>query len=212
MDFKRTTNSTANLDEFINGAETQIEPKKRNNKVTINVKLSRELGERIREKYPKISLTKWIEQALIQEIPHIKENVLPFIYQKAEWHNMTIQNFVKFKMGLLDTPQSKTPKDKKENIRYIGIKTQNKENKEAIKRNAENLGLKLSVYSEIKILATYELKDIFTFEELMQFKAEAMNYDLELDEYIAMRIKGWKTTETTYLLFYEASFKTNLKE
>lgn len=190
MDFKRTTNSTANLDEFINGAETQIEPKKRNNKVTINVKLSRELGERIREKYPKISLTKWIEQALIQEIPHIKENVLPFIYQKAEWYNMTIQNFVKFKMSLLDTPQSKTPKDKKENIRYIGIKTQNKENKEAIKRNAENLGLKLSVYSEIKILATYELKDIFTFEELMQFKAEAMNYDLELDEYIAMRIKG----------------------
>ncbi|HDX6250501.1 TPA: hypothetical protein RQJ16_001890 [Campylobacter fetus subsp. venerealis] len=191
MDFKRTTNSTANLDEFINGAETQNESIKKNETyLYVHAGFSKEIGDRIKQKYSKMSLTKWIEQALIQEIPHIKENVLPFIYQKAEWHNMTIQNFVKFKMGLLDTPQSKTPKDKKENIRYIGIKTQNKENKEAIKRNAENLGLSVRSYSKIKILATYELKDMFTFEELMQFKAEAMNYDLELDEYITMRIKG----------------------
>lgn len=28
MNFKRTTNSTKNLDEFIDGAETQREPKK----------------------------------------------------------------------------------------------------------------------------------------------------------------------------------------
>lgn len=64
------------------------------------------------------------------------------------------------------------------------------ENKELIRKIADNLGVSMATYSEIKLTATYELKDIFTFDQIMQFRAEAMNFDLELEEYIAMRIRG----------------------
>lgn len=186
MNFKRTTNSTENLDEFIDGAETQREPKKQKKDVFIQVRLSRELGDKIRLKYPLMSLTKFIEQSLMTEIPHIKEEILPFIYEQSKWYNMNMYNFVKFKMSLSEAPE---PTFEKENNRIIGLKT-NKINKKIIEERAYNLNISRILYSEIKIKATYELKDIFTFDELMQFKAEAMNYDLELDEYIAMRIKG----------------------
>lgn len=132
------------------------------------------------------SLTQFIELALITNIPHIKEEILPFIYQQSKWHNMDMDNFVKFKMGLMESP---IPNLDKKNDRIIGLKT-NKINKKIINEKAQNLNISRIKYSEIKIKATYELKDIFTFEELMQFKAEAINYDLELDEYIEMRIKG----------------------
>lgn len=186
MNFKRTTNSTENLDEFIDGAETQREPKKQKKDVFIQVRLSRELGDKIRLKYPLMSLTKFIEQSLMTEIPHIKEEILLFIYEQSKWYNMNMYNFVKFKMGLSEAPE---PTFEKENNRIIGLKT-NKINKKIIEERAYNLNISRILYSEIKIKATYELKDIFTFDELMQFKAEAMNYDLELDEYITMRIKG----------------------
>lgn len=189
MNFKRTTNSTQNLEDFIDGAETQKELIKGNDKTTVSVKISKELGEKIRKKYPIINLHSFIKQALIEEIQYIKEETLPFIYQKSKWHNMDMINFVKFKMGLMEAPLTSNLNNEKEKVRYIGIKT-NIEEREKIKKNAQNLGLSLGFYSEIKILATYELKNVFTFDELMQFKAEAMNYELELDEYIAMRIKG----------------------
>ncbi|MBK3498156.1 hypothetical protein JJB27_03575 [Campylobacter fetus subsp. venerealis] len=186
MNFKRTTNSTANLEEFIDGADTQREQKKEKKDIYINVKLARELADRIKLKYPVLSLTQFIEQALMEEIPYIKEEILSDIYQQSKWHNMEMEDFVKYKMGLVETPE---PSHEEENVRRIGLKT-NKENRKIIKEKASSLHLSVLMYSEIKIKATYQLKDIFTFDELMQFKAEAMNYDLELDEYIAMRIKG----------------------
>ncbi|QKF65173.1 hypothetical protein [Campylobacter corcagiensis] len=188
MNFKRTTNSTENLEDFIDGAETQKDTKKQKRDVFIQVILSRELADKIKKRYPKISLTKWVEQALMTEILHIKDELLSFIYQKAEWHNIGIKKFIKFKMGLTEAPQSNKTNEEEKN-RAIGIRT-NKNNRQIIQNNAKNLGMSIRAYSEIKIKASYELEDIFTFEELMQFKAEAMNYDLELDEYIAMRIKG----------------------
>lgn len=186
MNFKKTTNSIANLDKFIDGAETQKEPIKQKKDIFIQVRLSRELGDRIRLKYPLMSLTKFIEQSLMTEIPHIKEEILPFIYEQSKWYNMNMYDFVKFKMGLSEAPESDF---KKENNRIIGLRT-NKLNKEIIEEKAYNLNISRILYSEIKIKATFELKDIFKFDELMQFKAEAMNYDLEPDEYIAMRIRG----------------------
>ncbi|CUU72912.1 Uncharacterised protein [Campylobacter hyointestinalis subsp. hyointestinalis] len=188
MNFKRTTNSTENLDAFIGGADTQKE-KKETNTSFINVKISIELGEKIKQKYPILSVSKFVEQALITDIPHIKEEILPFIYQQAKWHDMKMDDFVKFKMGLTESPQTIEPNKVEQKLKNRGLRINN-ESKEKITKKAQNIGLKILAYSEIKILATYELKDIFTFEELMQFKAEAMNYDLELDEYIAMRIKG----------------------
>lgn len=188
MNFKKTTNSIANLDKFIDGAETQKE-KMANKKQSVVTKISKELSEKIKLKYPKMPLTKYIEQALISEIPHIKEDILPTIYQQSEWFDTSMSGFVKYKMGLMEAPEPNDPNKKEENftnkILYVI-----KETKEKIKENAKYIGTSVYNYSKIKILATYELKDIFTFDELMQFKAEAMNYDLELDEYIAMRIRG----------------------
>ncbi|PSM51240.1 hypothetical protein CBLAS_1440 [Campylobacter blaseri] len=188
MNFKKTTNSIENLDAFIDGAETQKERKEINTSF-INVKFSIELGEKIRQKYPILSVSKFIEQSLITDIPHIKEEILPFIYQQAKWYDIEMDDFVKFKMGLTESPQTIEPNKTDAALKNRGLRISN-ENKEKIIKKAQNIGLKILTYSEIKILATYKLKDIFTFEELMQFKAEAMNYELELDEYIAMRIKG----------------------
>ncbi|MCI6641492.1 MULTISPECIES: hypothetical protein [Campylobacter] len=188
MNFKRTTNSTENLDKFIDGADTQKE-KSANTKEYVVTKITKELSKQIKLKYPKMPLTKYIEQALLIEISHIDESILLTIFQQAEWFDTSITDFVRFKMGLIEAPQPNDPNKEVEKFTNKIILV-TKENKEKIKQNAKNIGLSVYQYSMIKILATYELKDIFKFDELMQFKAEAMNYDLELDQYIAMRIRG----------------------
>ena len=99
-----------------------------------------------------------------------------------------MSEFVRFKMGLIEAPQPNDPKDVQHIKNYIVFVNDSK--KEKIRQIAESLEVSILTYSDVKILATYELKDIFTFDELMQFKAEANNYDLDTDEYIAMRIRG----------------------
>ena len=187
MNFKRTVNSTANLDEFIAGADSQKDVVSK--RVSVVTKISKELSNKIKIKYPKMPLTKYIEQALMLKIPHINEDILLTIYQQSKWFDTSMTDFVRYKMGLMEAPQPNEPNKSEEKLENKILFVSN-ENKNTRKTNAKSVGLSLYGYSEIKILATYELKDIFTFEELMQFKAEAMNFDLELDEYIAMRIKG----------------------
>ncbi|AHE94534.1 TPA: hypothetical protein RPW15_001999 [Campylobacter fetus subsp. venerealis] len=188
MNFKKTTNSIENLDAFIDGADTQKDTSI-DKKVSVVTKISKELSNKIKLKYPKMPLTKYIEQALMVKIPHINEDILLTICQQAEWFNTSIADFVRYKMGLMEAPEPNELNKNEEKLENKILYVSN-DNKKIIKRNAENIGLSLYRYSEIKIKVTYELKDIFTFEELMQFKAEAINYDLELDEYIAMRIRG----------------------
>lgn len=196
MDFKRANNSTANLDEYAQDIELN-EPQKakyklartpKSNRVAVGVKFSKELSVNIRKKYPTYTLAKYIEMALTTQVPQIKDEILITIYDKAKWHNTSMSEYVRFKMGLKEAPQPNDPKDKQHIKNYIIFVTEEK--KEAIRKKAESLDISVLTYSDVKILATYELKDIFTFDELMMFKAEANNYDLELDEYIAMRIRG----------------------
>ena len=188
MDFKRASNSTDKLDEFIAGADTQKEAPAKKSKVAIGTKFSKELAVKIRKKYPTYTLAKFIELALTTPIPHIKDDVLITIYDQAKWFNTSMSEFVRFKMGLIEAPQPNDPKDVQHIKNYIVFVNDSK--KEKIRQIAESLEVSILTYSDVKILATYELKDIFTFDELMQFKAEANNYDLDTDEYIAMRIRG----------------------
>ena len=53
MDFKRASNSTDKLEEFIAGADTQKEAPAKKSKVAIGTKFSKELAVKIRKKYPK---------------------------------------------------------------------------------------------------------------------------------------------------------------
>lgn len=190
MDFKKTTNSINNLDEFIDGAEIQKEKKqiKKDNKVSLGTKSSKEIAIKIRKKYSSYSLFKFIEIALTTQIPYIKDEAIVTIYEQAKWHNISMSEFVKFKMGLIEKPH---PNEKKEieHLRNYVIYV-DKKKKEKICQIADNLGLSIMAYSEIKIKATYELRNIFKFEEIMQFKKDAKNYELDLDEYIEMKIKG----------------------
>ena len=188
MDFKRASNSTEKLEEFIAGADTQKEAPAKKGKVAIGTKFSKELAVKIRKKYPTYTLAKFIELALTTPIPHIKDDVLITIYDQAKWFNTSMSEFVRFKMGLIEAPQPNDPKDVQHIKNYIVFVSDSK--KEKIRQIAESLEVSILTYSDVKILATYELKDIFTFDELMQFKAEANNYDLDTDEYIAMRIRG----------------------
>ncbi|CUU87629.1 Uncharacterised protein [Campylobacter hyointestinalis subsp. hyointestinalis] len=188
MKFKRTTNATDKLDEFIAGADSQKEPPQKKGRTAVGTKFSKELGIKIRKKYPTYTLAKFIELALTTPIAHIKDEVLITIYDQAKWHNTSMSEFVRFKMGLSEAPQPKDPKEKEHQKNYIVFVSEAK--KEKIRQIAESLEISILTYSDVKILATYELKDIFTFDELMQFKAEANNFDLDLDEYIAMRIRG----------------------
>ena len=188
MDFKRTSNSTDKLDEFIAGADSQKEQSTKKGKVSVGTKFSKELGIKIRKKYPTYTLAKFIELALTTPIPYIKDEVLVTIYDQAKWHNTSMSEFVRFKMGLIEAPQPNDAKEKEHQQNYIVFVSEAK--KEKIRQIAESLEISILTYSDIKILATYELKDIFTFDELMQFKAEANNFDLDLEEYIAMRKKG----------------------
>ena len=54
MDFKRISNSTDKLDEFIAGADSQKEQSIKKGKVSVGTKFSKELGIKIRKKYPNI--------------------------------------------------------------------------------------------------------------------------------------------------------------
>ena len=63
-----------------------------------------------------------------------------------------------------------------------------KPKKDKIKQIAESLKLSILTYSQNN--SNLRVKRHFTFDELMLFNAEANNYDLDLDEYIAMRIMG----------------------
>lgn len=190
MEFKKPTNNTEKIDDFINEADEQLNeqttPKK--GRCAVGTKLSKELKVKIKKRFPTYTLNKFIELALTTEISHIKDEVLVTIYDQAKWHNTSMSEFVKFKMGLIESCTPSDPKELAHIKNYIIFVSPEK--KEKIQQIADMLDISILTYSNIKILATYELKDIFTFEELMQFKAEAMNYDLELDEYIAMRIKG----------------------
>lgn len=188
MEFKRTTSTTDKLDEFIAGADSQKELPAKKSKEAVGTKFSKELGIKIRKKYPTYTLAKFIELALTTPIPHIKDEVLITIYDQAKWHNTSMSEFVRFKMGLSDAPQPNDPKDVHHTKNYIVFVSEEK--KEKIRQIAESLEISILTYSDVKITATFELKDIFTFDELMQFKAEALNYDLDTDEYIAMRIRG----------------------
>ncbi|PPB69067.1 hypothetical protein CDQ78_09460, partial [Campylobacter hyointestinalis subsp. hyointestinalis] len=69
MNFKKTTNSIENLDAFIDGADTQKDTSI-DKKVSVVTKISKELSNKIKLKYPKMPLTKYIEQALMVKIPH----------------------------------------------------------------------------------------------------------------------------------------------
>lgn len=190
MEFKKTSNNTDKIDDFIAKAEQQkeqkIPPKK--GKTAVGTKLSKELKVKIKKRYPTYTLNKFIELALTTQIPHIKDEILVTIYDQSKWHNTSMSEFVRFKMGLTESPLPHDQKELAHMKNYIIFMSDEK--KEKVKKTADSLDISILTYSNIKILATYELKDIFTFNELMQFKAEAMNYDLELDEYIAMRIKG----------------------
>lgn len=188
MNFKKTTNSIENLDSFINGAETQKELSSKKGKESFGAKFSKELGVKIRKKYTTYTLAKFIENSLVSQIPYIKDEVLVWIFDQAKWYNTSMSEFVKFKMGLIEAPQPNDEKIKERMTNYIIYISH--ENKELIRKIADNLGVSMATYSEIKLTATYELKDIFTFDQIMQFRAEAMNFDLDLAEYIAMRIKG----------------------
>ena len=111
MDFKRASNSTDKLEEFITGADTQKEAPAKKSKVAIGTKFSKELAVKIRKKYPTYTLAKFIELALTTPIPHIKDDVLITIYDQAKWFNTSMSEFVRFKMGLIEAPQPNDPKD-----------------------------------------------------------------------------------------------------
>ena len=64
MDFKRASNSTDKLEEFIAGADTQKEAPAKKSKAAIGTKFSKELAVKIRKKYPTYTLAKFIELAL----------------------------------------------------------------------------------------------------------------------------------------------------
>ena len=70
MDFKRTSNSTDKLDEFIAGADSQKEQSTKKGKLSVGTKFSKELGIKIRKKYPTYTLAKFIELALKKYQPH----------------------------------------------------------------------------------------------------------------------------------------------
>lgn len=188
MDFKRTNNSTVQIDDFQNAEESKsAKNKPAKDKIGITIKYPRELRVKIRKKNPAYSLNQYLTMALIMPIENIKEEILATIYSQAKWRRTSMSEIVRFKMGLKEAPQPNDPND----IQHIKDHTifLKQEEKDKIVENAKRLKLSIKAYSEIKIVADYELKDIFTFDELMLFKAEALNFDLDIDEYIAMRIK-----------------------
>lgn len=187
MQFKRTDNKTDKLDSFIDGADEQKQKKEHHKGlVPVSVKFAKENKIEISKRYPTYTLTKFIEQSLLNPIEYIKDEILVTIYDRAVWHNTTISDFVRFKMGLIEVP---TPIDIRQNktIKQHLIYT-SPEIKEKIQQISKNLRLSVSKYSQIKISATLELKNAFSFEEIIRFKQEAMNYELELEDYIKERL------------------------
>ncbi|WP_252903510.1 hypothetical protein [Campylobacter hyointestinalis] len=137
MNFKKTTNSIENLDAFIDGADTQKDTSI-DKKVSVVTKISKELSNKIKLKYPKMPLTKYIEQALMVKIPHINEDILLTICQQAEWFNTSIADFVRYKMGLMEAPEPNELNKNEEKLENKILYVSN-DNKKIIKRNAENI-------------------------------------------------------------------------
>ena len=65
-----------------------------------------------------------------------------------------------------------------------------KPKEDKIKQIAESLKLSILDIFTKQNPSNLRAKRHFTFDELILFNAEANNYDLDLDEYIAMRIMG----------------------
>ena len=190
MEFKKS--KAGAFDTFVENADTQVEskPKKKSQyDAYLQTKMPKQLKLKIKKQIKGVySLAQFIKNSLISDIEHFSNLNILQIYQKSMLEKTTMRSFVRAKLGLDKNMErlNALPSDNADVNNLIVI---SKSEKETIEEIARSLGVSCLQYSKIKMIATYELSDIFNFDELMELRAEAKKYELELDDFINLRLK-----------------------
>lgn len=133
------------------------------------------------------SLVSFIKNSLLEELKYFSNEDLILIYKKASWQKVSMKDYVKEKLGLIELAQQKDILEDNKDINSLIVVKE--EEKKAIEEIAYSLKLSCLQYSKIKLIATYELKDMFSFEEIVKLHQEAKKYNISLKEYISLKLK-----------------------
>ena len=109
------------------------------------------------------------------------------VFDKAKAANMGIRDFIAYKLNLKDKTSIKSQAHKIEQKHLVGVYVDIKKRKEA-NMIADSVNLSIQNYGYLKVLFAMETEDLLSFEEMVKIKKEAEKYQLEVGQYIALRV------------------------
>lgn len=189
------------IDEFIAGADTKSESKPK--KTTKRQKVLDTFVGTILHSHQKIEFKKrargvytlntLMKHYLLKELPHFSNDDIVYIYQKSRQENISMGDFVRLRLGMINDPISIKPLN--QSLQEAPIKF-NKNvacsttEKEIITKTAFDLSLSVLKYSEIKFTAYYELESVLTPNDILRLSKEATEYNLDLKSYLNIKLKS----------------------
>lgn len=181
MEFKRTK-----IENFIqNNADELNKKEQTKNEAHLQTKMPKDIKLNFKKQIKGVwTMASFIKNALINEIEYFDNREILKIYQKANLAKISMRDFVKLRFDLIK--EAKNYKESKDELTLIVISPNDKEKIEQI---ARNLGISCVAYTKIKLIATHELTEIFSFDEIIKLKKEAENFNLNLNEYIKLKVR-----------------------